>query len=161
MKTYIINGIVALLLIIGVGLVVPKTQPVPQQSDVLGGLSERDIQAVSLKVASNGTKITKFITGSCTSFTANTVGNGDGITQAASTTKNYDCAVTGVVSGDKVFAQFATSTPGTVNGWSIVGAKASTTSGYITLLISNLTGASRVPSGSGVGSSTSYWIVKS
>lgn len=118
-----------------------------------------------VSIGSSGTTMNQVIHGTCTSFTANTVGTGDGITQAASTTKSYDCAVTGVVSGDVVFAQFATSTPGiagsqfTQNSWSIVGAKASSTSGYISLLIKN-DGPAGVPSASGVGSSTNYLIIR-
>lgn len=60
MKNYIVNAVVALLLIIGVGVVMPKAQPAPQQSDVnLGGLSDRNIKAVSLELLSVGTTTVK------------------------------------------------------------------------------------------------------
>lgn len=80
--------------------------------------------------------------------------------QAASSTASYDCAITGVLPGDTVFATFATSTPSIVNGWSIQGAKASSTAGYVSILISNLTGTARVPSATGVGSSTNVMVIR-
>ena len=78
----------------------------------------------------------------------------------ASTTRPYDCAVTGIASGDVTMAQFASSTPfsQTFNGWQIVGSKASTTAGYLTVLIANMTGATLVPSAvTQLGSSTNVW----
>lgn len=119
----------------------------------------------TLTVGSDGTALTEIIKGSCTSFTANTLATGDGLTHAASTTKAYDCAVTNVESGDTVFAQFATSTPNSAGAlftqavWSIVGAQASTTNGYITLMIWN-NGPDAIPSALGVGSSTNYLIIR-
>src|SRR3990167_3596255 len=48
----------------------------------------------------------------------------------------------------------------TTTGYTFITAgKATTTAGYINVLISNLTGTARVPSVSGVGSSTNYWYV--
>lgn len=79
-------------------------------------------------------------------------------TVAASTTVSMDCAITGVVSGDIVFAQFATSTTAG-NGWAIDGASASTTSGFATLRVTNWTGASSVIPAS-LASSTKYFISK-
>jgi hypothetical protein len=58
MKNYIINAIVALLLIIGVGaLGYPTAKITPQQSNdpSLSGLSERDVKAVTLNVTGNST----------------------------------------------------------------------------------------------------------
>lgn len=149
MKTYIINGIVALLLIIGVGLVVPKTQPAPQQSN-LGGLSERDIQAVSLKVGSTGTKVNQVNTGTCYL-------QPNAATIAATTTVDVTCqgkalifnpntvlatALTGVKSGDFVNVTLSTTTASTAYGNIVLaGASASTTAGFITLRITNLTGS--------------------
>lgn len=64
-------------------------------------------------------------------------------TITASSTVTADCAVTGAQTGDVVFAQFATTTPGsgTGAGWLITGASASTTAGFDTLSIVNNTGA--------------------
>lgn len=75
-------------------------------------------------------------------------------TVAASTTVSMDCAVSGVTSGDFVFAQFATSTT-LGNGWAINGASASTTAGYATFRVTNWTGASGIIPAS-LASSTQY-----
>lgn len=77
-------------------------------------------------------------------------------TVAASTTVAMDCAVTGAVSGDKVIAQFASSTA-TFGGWQITGASASTTSGFITLNVYNAIGVSSLIPAS-LASSTTYWL---
>lgn len=77
--------------------------------------------------------------------------------QSASTTVAYDCAVTGVTSSSIVLAQLASSTPvGAKSYWSIIGSKASTTAGFVTVLVYN-NGASAIPSVSSVGSSTAIW----
>lgn len=81
--------------------------------------------------------------------------------QAASSTASYDCAVTGVVSGDLVFAALSTTTSNTsVLNWAVTASKASTTAGFITLRVSNFSGAAVAPSISAVGSSTQYIVVK-
>ena len=116
----------------------------------------------TLTIGDNGSAITELKATLCTSFTASTLATGDGIAQAASTTKAYDCAVTGVASGDVVLAQFGSSTPITTtagsNYWAIISAKASSTAGYVSLLIYN-NGPSAVPSALGVGSSTNIWYL--
>ncbi|HEY4503917.1 MAG TPA: hypothetical protein VJJ28_02320 [Candidatus Paceibacterota bacterium] len=133
--------------------------------DVTGKTTLVNASTTRVSVGSSGTTVQQIIHGTCTSFTASTLATGDGISHAASTTKSYDCAVTGVVSGDVVIAQFATSTPNSAGSlftqavWSIVGAKASSTSGYISLLIWN-NGPAAVPSAVGVGSSTNYIIIR-
>lgn len=103
-----------------------------------------------------------FTVGSTGSTFSNIVGTSCNLTgmdasHAASTTVAYDCAVTGVTSSSNVIAQLASSTPvGAKNYWSIIGSKASTTAGFVTVLVYN-NGASAVPSATGVGSSTSIW----
>ncbi len=106
-----------------------------------------------ITVGTGGTAMTRIYKGTC-----NLTGM-DG-TQSATTTKAYPCAVTGVVSTDTVFVTLATSTAQFANGWILVGAKASTTAGNIDVVISNLTGTDRVPSVTGVGSSTQYLIIR-
>lgn len=64
-------------------------------------------------------------------------------TVAATTTVSMDCAVAGLVTGDIVESQFATSTTAG-NGWVVTGASASSTSGFATLRVTNFTGASNV-----------------
>lgn len=84
---------------------------------------------------------------------------GTNASQAASTTVAYDCAVTGVASGDVVMAMLASSTPSTLTyGWDIRAAKASSTAGYVTVLLYN-GGIAAVPSVSSVGSSTNIWYM--
>ncbi|MEK7596494.1 MAG: hypothetical protein AAB450_00015, partial [Patescibacteria group bacterium] len=106
-----------------------------------------------ITVGTGGTAITRIYKGTCNL-------TGMNISQAATTTQVYFCAVTGVVSTDTVFVTLATSTPQFTNGWVLAGAKASTTAGYVDVLISNLTGTDRIPSVTGVGSSTQYLIIR-
>ncbi len=116
----------------------------------------------TLKVGSSGTTLTQIIKGTCTSFNGAGLNSIDG-SQPATSTRPYDCAVTGVVAGDVVIAQFATSTASQANGnipWQITGAKASTTAGFITVLIFNPLGTAVVPSSIGIGSSTAYIIIR-
>lgn len=84
---------------------------------------------------------------------------GTNASQLASTSVAYDCAVTGVASGDVIMAQLASSTPAVGQGWSIKASRASTTAGYVTVLLSNETGANKVPSATSVGSSTQIWYL--
>lgn len=86
-------------------------------------------------------------------------------TQSASTTAPYDIAVSGVVSGDLVSsALFATTTGNGAFGgsgqWIIIGGKASSTSGFITLTVFNNTGGTSNLGISGIASSTVYTVVK-
>lgn len=121
----------------------------------LGGATNYDeLDATAIKIGgSSGSRVGPVISNTCELI-------GTHVTQAGSSTLPYDCAVTGVVSGDYVLAQLATSTAfKTLNGWEIVGAKASTTSGFITVLLSNLTGGSADPSATSVASSTQYLVL--
>lgn len=86
---------------------------------------------------------------------------GTNVSQIASSTRPYDCIVTDAQSGDFVVANIARGTTLTSLGWSIVGANASTTNGYITVLIANQTGGARTPSTDAVGSSTPYIVIGS
>ena len=103
--------------------------------------------ATYLKVGTNGSTIAELKATTCDLI-------GTDASHAASTTIPYDCAITGIASGDVVIAQLATTTSA-LSGtyWDIVAAKASTTAGYITVLLYN-NGASAVPSATAVGSST-------
>jgi hypothetical protein len=78
---------------------------------------------------------------------------------AASTTKPYDCAVPGVKTGDLVNAWVSTSTAPGNTFWQVVSAKASSTDGYITILLYN-NGAAQNPSLNSAGSSTGYMIFR-
>ncbi|MEK7607580.1 MAG: hypothetical protein AAB484_01460 [Patescibacteria group bacterium] len=106
-----------------------------------------------ITVGTGGTAMTRIYKGTC-----NLTGM-DGV-HNASTTKAYGCAVTGVVSGDLVFTQLATSTAfATDTNWQIVGAMASSTAGQVDVLIWH-SGQSVAPSVTGVGSSTRYLIIR-
>jgi len=120
----------------------------------------------SAKIGSSGSTLSQVVKGSCVLTNYGVSGSSIDASHAASTTVLYQCAadaagtaITGLVSGDTTFVQFATSTTGIVNGWSIVASSASTTDGYINVLVSNFTGTARVPSASGVGSSTTYIVI--
>lgn len=105
------------------------------------------------QIGSSGTALSQLQKGTCT-----LIGATSGI--VASTSIAVDCAVSGVVTGDTVFAQFATSSPSTGGfGWLVTRASASTTSGFITLNITNGTGATaNLPAS--LGSSTKYLILR-
>ena len=137
----------------------------------------------TLAIGSSGTALTQVLTGTCNALIPNQ-------SVAASSTVNVDCAVSNVVSGDKVFIQLPPSATSTLNatstsgGWIFYGAKASTTAGYIQMTFQNRIGqATDIPhcgnvaangticgttiaSGPlasvqiGLGSSTQYWIVR-
>lgn len=151
-KQNIFIGVVAViaLLLSLVGLASSSEQPVS-----LGGTTNYDTVSVTgLKVGvgcadSNtscaGSSVTSIIKGTC-----NLVGG----TIAATSSAVADCAVTGVLDGDLVFATLATSTANAV----IDGARASSTSGFITVRLHNLTGAAS--SVSALGSSTAYFVIR-
>lgn len=142
MKNIVIAVLVVLLVTLGVHTYTAG----------VGGTTNLDTLELSdgLKVGSSGSTITKIIDGTCALIFSGQV--------IASSTRVYDCAVTGAVSGDNVIAWFGTST---VNGmgWSIVGSNASSTSGFITLRVSNLSGVTAFPPSS-IASSTYYLIIR-
>lgn len=85
---------------------------------------------------------------------------GTDVSLAASSTAAYDCAVTGITSSFNVVAMLASTTPrGGSSSWEITGAKASTTAGYATVLLTN-NGPAQVPSLTAVGSSTVIWAFR-
>lgn len=147
MLTFIV-AVLALLVGLGAGV---------QSNDSTGGITNLDGLTITpaesgdgLKVGSNGSTLAEMKVVSCDLIGSNG-------SHAASTTKPYDCAITGITSSDVAFAQLATSTAigsGSL-GWAIVASKASTTAGYVTVLLANFTGAAAVPSATSVGSSTS------
>lgn len=146
------SGVIATvaLVIALVGVFTPVGQSVVSK---LGGVTNYDeVDATAIKIGgTNGTRIGPIISGTCTGIIANT-------SITASTTKAFDCAVTGVVSGDYVFWQPASTTPAGNNlGFVVTGASASTTSGYVTLLIANFGPTGAVPYG--IASSSNFLIL--
>jgi len=101
----------------------------------------------TLKVGTNGTVIGDILSGSCT------ISGNAPIT--ATTAAPFACAVAGAGDGDVVMVQQATTTS---SGFSIVGASASSTAGFITISVANRSGADgAVPSS--IASGTRYWVI--
>lgn len=73
--------------------------------------------------------------------------------------KNGPSALSGITYGDSIVATLATSTAGTTSsGLVITGVQASSTAGYITLYISNLTGATYTWPTTGAATGTAYYL---
>lgn len=150
------SGLVALIAIVLVLLVLSAKG----NGAKFGGVTNYDeVDATAIKIGgTNGSRVGPIIEGTC-ALLANAA-----TAVSATTTAVADCAVTGVVSGDTVIAQFSTSTVSsptwgaTSAQWVVVGAKASTTSGFITLVVFNQTGGTASLSSSGIASTTSYKI---
>lgn len=102
-------------------------------------------------IGASGTAVTQLLKGTCSLI-------GDTYTVIASTTKAFDCAVTGALTGDLVFPGNATSTVAGL-GWENSSGSASSTAGFITIRVSNSTGANAVIPAS-VASSTPYFILR-
>lgn len=88
----------------------------------------------SILIGTGGTAVSHVVApANCTVIAnANTI--------AASSTKDVDCAVTGLLPTDTVFANATTSISATFGGVQIQAAHASTTAGYATLTLTNNTG---------------------
>lgn len=165
----LIGVVAALSLVLSISNAVgdnSQSKKIDQIIEAVNGLQSSDLGAatpgtrfphgITIGLPTNSpTNIADIKTGTCVLLTTD-------VSQPATTTLPYDCAVTGVVSGDNVIAQLSSSTPafGGATGWSIVASKASTTAGFITVLLANNSGAPRIPSAYGVGSSTTYQIIK-
>lgn len=185
MKEKILWGIAVIALVLGVWAVssIPKTLKLPSgqfgaAATTVGNLLAEQYMpyvlynggynsAKSIKTSadltvgdSSATTVSELIKGTCALL-------GMDVSQTATTTSSYDCAVTGVVSGDTVVAQFASSSP-TQNlpvalgaGWFITSSKASSTAGFITVRVVNLAGSALVPSANtSIGSSTAYIVLR-
>lgn len=111
------------------------------QSGATGGTTNFDTVELGegLKVGSSGSTVTQLLKGTCNLIGAASI--------AATSTGVMDCAVTGVVVGDTVFVRSATTTSATGGmwGWDIAGANASSTSGFITVKLRNMTGVAGIP----------------
>lgn len=148
------SAIVAIAVSLIVGLFGGHTSPAP-----LGGGNLSPILStfygginVSDKNGTAGTNYKLIKNGTCTILAD--------VSVAATSTKNFDCAFTGVQSGDLVFAHLA-ATSSLASQYEIKGVTASTTNGWITFSLLNLTGTSATPSNTvGVGSSTVVQIFR-
>lgn len=109
-------------------------------------------RAGALTIGSTGSALSVVSKGTC-SILANA-------SVAATTTANFDCAYTGVQSGDIVMAHLTASST-LASQYVLKGVVASSTSGWITFSILNLTGGSAVPAATnGFGSSTEVIIFR-
>lgn len=153
-------ALIAVAIIAITGLFTPIKSAVEQ----LGAAGTRFIHGISvntttsptangLKVGSNGSEIVEMKATTCEV-------KGDDSVTATSSAYAYCTGVTGIASGDVVFAQLSTTTSNTIfGGWAISSAKASTTAGSIDFRLYNGTGADAVPSATSVGSSTNIWYI--
>lgn len=113
-------------------------------------LAASTTELTTLKVGTNGSSITKMLSGTC-----NLTGQGGVDTIVASGIATSSCAATGVALGDKVFV--------TLNSTSslpivVQGASASTTDVIKVILYNATSSASQVTA---VGTSTAWWVIKS
>ena len=150
MKTFLLGGALIAIALIAVG---GYYYPL---SDIFGAVGTRMPNGVA--IGSSGTNNRNVIDTTCTLIVPYA------ISHTASTTKPYDCAVSGITSSfNVVIAQIATSTAyanGLVMGFVVVGAKASTTAGYATVDLFNGAGVTTDPSIFGYGSSTAIHAVQ-
>lgn len=158
-NNYVLGGVALVIaiiaLFIGIGSRSEVSAPLAGMTN-LDGLTITPVDSGDgLKVGSNGSTVAELIANTCT-----LIGAGEVIT--ASTTRPFDCAITGIASGDILIGQIATSTayaPGQVMGFVIVGSKASTTAGFGSFLVFNGTGADNKMSVRGYASTTSYYLI--
>lgn len=150
-KTFVYGGILVAIVIAVSGLFYPHASSIIKS---LGGVTNYDeVDATAIKVGgSSGSRVGPIITGTCSLIRTTFV------TLAASSTLVADCAVTGVVTGDIVYAQFATTTNSVGEGWVINQVSASTTAGFITIDFSNHTGTTATIPAS-VASTTEYTVL--
>ena len=155
-KNIVVTAVVALVVSVLVGLFFTGQS---SQSSTLGGLSERDIQAVSLSVGTQGT--TKgtpltFIKKGTMTCNSSFIGSA---AQVGSTTIALDCSVTGARSGDTVLIGRPT---GMTSTWFYVGAYASTTANdYVRAILYNNTGTTSNGAPSTATSSIPYVLIRS
>lgn len=167
-SVFLVVSLVSAATTISTNIVTEGTLAVTQGATLSSTLDVTGLSTLgSVKVGSTGTTISQIVKGTCVLTNYGVSGTGIDVSHAASTTVLYQCAataggtaLTGVASGDTTFVQFATTTLPVLNGWAIVGSNASSTAGYINVLVSNLTGTARVPSTDRVGSTTSFIIVR-
>lgn len=140
-------AVVAIVIAIG-GYFFPSIAP-----HAFGGVTNYDeVDTTALKVGgSNGSRVGPIIIGTGALISAN-------VSVAASSSQEFDIAVTGVVPGDSVNAQIASSTVASSLGWQVRSAIASSTAGFVAVVLSNLTGAAANPHTAGIDSAVMYEV---
>ncbi len=114
-----------------------------------GATNTLQVDSGTVAIGPNGTGITQILSGK-----GSIIGNKS---VTASTTAAFDIAVTGALVGDSCFAM-AASTSQAYIGWDIIGCSASTTAGFITLLVYNPGAAAAVPYP--IASATQYMVIR-
>lgn len=148
---FIQKNIVALVAIVIALAAIYVNSNVPVEQPNFGGVTnydEVDTQALKVGTTSASTRLGGLFFGTCSLIASS-------YTVAASSTVPMDCAISGIISTDGFFAQFATSTSLSFGGWSVRGASASSTNGFGTVSVVNGTGAAAVIPAS-IASSTKY-----
>lgn len=143
-------GLVVVAIVAIIGLFSPFGSAV---RNTLGGVTNYDeVDATAIKIGgANGSRIGPVIATTCSLLADDSI--------AATSTGPVDCAVIGVVAGDRVFATLAASTT-LASQYVIKSSTASSTSGFVTLDLVNLTGTSATPSATnGFGSSTIIYVM--
>lgn len=106
----------------------------------------------TMTIGTSGSALSVVAKGTCTILANASV--------AATSTKNFDCAFSGVRAGDTVMAHLSASST-LASQYVLKGYVASSTNDYITFSILNLTGAAAVPAATnGFGSSTEIIILR-
>lgn len=151
-KPTVAIAVIALVIAI-IGCYLPVSQAVSDQH--VGGVTNYDeVDATAIKIGgSSGSRVGPMIMTSCSLIFSN-----GGYTVAATTSTPVDCAVTGIVPGDVVVANFGSTSPVVNGGWLVTQANASSTAGFVTLHIQNLTGTANLIPGPGTASSTNVVI---
>lgn len=87
--------------------------------------------------------------------TCNLIGASAGI--SATSTSNFDCAVAGIQKGDTIFGESSVNaTTGILGDITVIRAVASSTNGFVTFTLANLSGAASTTLGANVASGTEY-----
>lgn len=157
-NVWIAMAVVTVIAVLGV--FTPVGKEVVSKVEKLGGVTNYDeVDATAIKIGgTNGSRVGPVIAGTCTLLGAN-------LPVSASSTAPFDCAVTGVVAGDQVFVSLATTSKTTNGEWIAASSNASSTSGFITINLTNYTSAAASPASSGnaggnsFGSTTQYLIL--
>lgn len=133
------------------GSLVLSVSPTLTGTATLASASTTNLSADTLfKVGANGSDIHELKATTCNLL-------GMDASHNATSTKPYQCNVTGVASDDVVLAQLSTTTANTLYGGWVITSAVATTSSAVQITILNLTGAAAVPSATAVGSSTNIW----
>lgn len=128
----------AIVAVVLAGFALVRTVEAPVQT---GGVTNFDELQLSdgVVIGTSGSRITTLVDGTCNLIGAASI--------AATSTGVMDCAVSAARAGDVVLVTSATTTAatGAMWGWDIAGASASSTNGFVTMKVRNMTGVAGIP----------------